>query len=360
MILDRSNPQHEEKKAEIVFFLIYFILFPVISSFEYNLNERSSASLFVKEVPEHVVYGTFNIISYGLYYELLIKRLLFRERLLAFAAALVAFLITLNFSYALNYWLVSHMRFLPAAMVENAARWLHADVALHFSVVYIFRDLLVITALAYYLRARRLTRQVDTLRNQQLEAELNSLKFQLQPHFFFNTLNNIYSLALQGSAKTAPLIAGHAEIMRYVLYDSALATVKLSKEVAFLRSITEVESIRLSQHISIKFETQGITDALVIEPLLLLPFVENAFKHGVSEEIADGYASILICCFDNELVMEVKNSKSAGTKALKETGMGLTNVVKRLALLYPGAHEIEVTDAPDCYEVQLNLKLKSE
>jgi sensor histidine kinase YesM len=232
--------------------LIYFILFPIISSFEYNFNERGSATLFIKDIPERVVYGSFNIISYGLYYELLIKRLLFCERLLAFALSLVIFLIVLNFSYLLNYWLVSQMSFLPAAMVTNAATWLKADVLLHFSVVFIFIDFVVITALAYYLRAGRLTRQVNELRSQQLEEELNSLKFQLQPHFFFNTLNNIYSLALQGSAKTAPLIAGHADIMRYILYDSTLPTVKLTKEIAFVRSITEVESIRLSQHISIK------------------------------------------------------------------------------------------------------------
>ncbi|MCF0074986.1 histidine kinase [Dyadobacter sp. CY261] len=360
MILNRSNPRHEEKRAEIVFFLIYFILFPVISSFEYNFNERGSATLFIQDIPERVVYGSFSIISYGLYYELLIKRLLFRERLMAFAASLVVFLIALNFSYVLNYWLVARMSFLPADMVKDAATWSKADVVLHFSVVYIFRDLLVITALAYYLRAGRLTRQVDALRSQQLEVELNSLKFQLQPHFFFNTLNNIYSLALQGSVKTAPLVAGHAEIMRYILYDSALATVALSKEVAFLRSVTEVECIRLSQHISVKFETQGITDALVIEPLLLLPFVENAFKHGVRDEIAGGYVCILICCFDNDLIMEVKNSRSIATRTSTEQGVGLANVMKRLALLYPGTHRIEVTEARDCYEVRLNLKLKSE
>lgn len=360
MIIDRSTKRHEEKKAEIAFFLIYFILFPVISSFEYNFNERGSATSFIQDIPERVVYGSFNIISYGLYYELLIKRLLFRERLLAFALLLVVFLIVLNFSHLLNYWLVSQMSFLPADMVRNAATWLKADVMLHFSVVYIFRDLLVITALAYYLRAGRLTHQVNELRSQQLEVELNSLKFQLQPHFFFNTLNNIYSLALQGSAKTAPLIAGHADIMRYILYDSALPRVKLTKEIAFLRSITEVESIRFSRHNSIKFETQGITEAQVIEPLLLLPFVENAFKHGVRDEIAGGYVSILICCFDHDLVMEVKNSRAIDTSAATEVGLGLANVVKRLSLLYPGAHLVEVTEARDCYEVQLNLKLKSE
>lgn len=360
MIIYRGTKRHEEKKAEIAFFWIYFILFPVISSFEYNFNERGSATSFIQDIPERVVYGSFNIISYGLYYELLIKRLLFRERLLAFALSLVVFLIVLNFSYKLNYWLVSQMSFLPAAMIAKAATWLKADVVLHFSVVYIFRDLLVITALAYYLRTGRLIREVNELRSQRLEVELNSLKFQLQPHFFFNTLNNIYSLALQGSAKTAPLIAGHADIMRYILYDSPLPTVKLTKEIAFLRSITEVESIRLSEHISIKFETQGITDALVIEPLLLLPFVENAFKHGVRDEIAGGYVSILICCFDHDLVMEVKNSRTMDTSATTEVGLGLANVVKRLSLLYPGAHRVEVTAASDCYEVLLNLKLKSE
>ncbi len=107
-------------------------------------------------------------------------------------------------------------------------------------------------------------------------------------------------------------------------------------------------------------EVKGITEALVIEPLLLLPFVENAFKHGVRDEIAGGYVSILICCFDYDLVMEVKNSRAVDTSTPTEVGVGLANVVKRLSLLYPGAHRVEVTAARDCYEVQLNLKLKAE
>lgn len=356
----KSNLQHHEVRTEIAFFLTYFILFPIISSLEYNFRERGSAALFMGEIPDRLVYGALNMVPYWLYYKLLIRKYLFRKRPLAFIALLALFLVALNFYYVGNYWLISHMQFLPAAMVTRAATWFEADTLLHFSIIYIFRDLLVITALAYYLRAGRLARQLEALRSQQLEVELSALKVQLQPHFFFNTLNNIYSLALQGSEKTAALLAGHTEIMRYVLYDSALARVKLSKEIAFLRSFTDVEAVRFSEYISITFETQGITDIPNIEPLLLLPFVENAFKHGIRDEIATGYVQIIICCFENELVMEVKNSKPSIGKVSSGTGVGLANALKRLALLYPDTHRMQVTEDTDRYEVQLNLTLRSE
>lgn len=360
MKLTSSDPRHDEIRTEISFFLVYFLLFPIVSSLEYNFNERGSATLFLADIPDRLVYGTLNMLPYWLYYHVLIRKVLFKNRLLAFAALIILFLVALNFYYVFNYWLIAHLPFLPHAMVASAARWFEADVLLHFSIVYIFRDLLVITALAYYLRAGRLAGQVEALRSRQLEVELNSLKVQLQPHFFFNTLNNIYSLALQRSEQTAPLIAGHTEIMRYVLYDAALPTVKLLKEVAFLKSFTDVEAIRFSEHISITFEMQGISDTPVIEPLLLLPFVENAFKHGVRDEIGQGYVHIVICCFENELVVEVKNSKPSAGAVTDGTGLGLDNAIKRLAILYPGTHQIHVTDEADRYEVQLNLKLRSE
>ncbi len=348
----------EIRSVEVAFFLVYFILFPVLSSFEYNFNERNSTVLFFREIPERMLYGALNILPFWLYYKWLVERCLFSGKLAYFFSLLIGFLFLLNYYYVLNYRLISHLHFLPESITSRAERWYKADTVIHFSVVYILRELLVITALAYYIRAARLSRQVETLRRQQLEMELDSLKAQLHPHFFFNTLNNIYGLALRGSPKTADLVARHTGIMRYILYDSARHYVGLQQEVDFIQNYVSVESVRFSENISILFDTQEITNKVCIEPLLLLPFIENAFKHGVRNEIGAGYVQIIICLLGNQLVMEVKNSKPAVQSADAESGIGQANALKRLELLYPQAHSVEITEDPERYEVHLTLNLK--
>ncbi len=354
----KNIPKPEARPVEVAFFLIYFILFPVLSSFEYNFKEQDSTVLFFREIPERVLYGALNIIPFWLYYKWLVERYLFSGSLFYFSSLLVGFLLLLNFYYVLNYRLISHMHFLPESITSRAERWYKADTVIHFSVVYIFRELLVITALAYYIRAARLSKQVETLRRQQLEMELDSLKAQLQPHFFFNTLNNIYGLALQGSDKTADLVARHTGIMRYILYDSTRTHVGLEQEIDFIQNYVSVESVRFSEKISILFDTQGITNKVRIEPLLLLPFIENAFKHGVRNEIGAGYVQIIMCLLGNQFVMEVKNSKPAVESADAQPGIGQANARKRLALLYPQAHSVEIIEDSEHYEVHLTLNLK--
>jgi LytS/YehU family sensor histidine kinase len=194
------------------------------------------------------------------------------------------------------------------------------------------------------------------LKRQQIESELNYLKVQLQPHFFFNTLNNIYALTLQRSDKAAPLVAKHAEMMRHILYESSRERVTLQKEVAFLKNYVDVEAMRYSDKIDICFETQGIGENAYIEPLLLLPFIENTFKHGIREETGGGFISIIISLVESELFVEIRNSKPLINKTGSK-GIGLRNAVRRLDILYPGRYTIDIVDKDNSYEVRLSLRL---
>ena len=184
-------------------------------------------------------------------------------------------------------------------------------------------------------------------------SELTYLKAQLQPHFFFNTLNNIYSLALIQSKDTAPLVAKLAEMMRYILYKSDEKLVSLKEEVAFLQNYVEVERIRYRSAIKINFETQGIDEESKISPLLLLPFIENAFKHGIEEEEKDGFVNIIICKTEDELTLEVSNSIAKTKENLG--GIGLVNVKKRLEILYPNSHLLAIENDGIVYNVNLTL-----
>lgn len=195
---------------------------------------------------------------------------------------------------------------------------------------------------------------MKALKEQQLVSELNYLKAQLHPHFFFNTINNIYALALKQSTETAPMVARLGEMMRYILYEADQPSVPLSRELAFLSDYIEVEKIRHQAHIDIQFDMQGIRADHRMEPLLLLPFIENAFKHGLEEETQNGFVHIVICQTDQDLTLQVSNSvPRAGKKPLP--GIGIENVRKRLDILFPGRHQLETTGTPGRYEVTLIL-----
>ena len=132
----------------------------------------------------------------------------------------------------------------------------------------------------------------------------------------------------------------------------------MSHEITFLRNYVEVEALRYPKEMDIRFDAQVVNETLAIEPLLLLPFIENAFKHGIREETRNGFVHIIICQTENELILEVRNSKPVRPYSSKHTirGIGLENVVNRLNILY-SKHQLTVTDCNETYEVNLTLPL---
>lgn len=345
-------------RLELIFFIIYFLLFPVLSGVEYYIYEPvPDKTGMLKDLPEHLLYGLIAIPPAWICYRYIIRQLLFKKQYLWFALALAAYLV-LHQCYRIGiYWVIAHLYFLPPDMVARAGRWYTNNVFYHFISIYELRDLMVLSALAYFIRSARQDRQISALEQQRLASELNFLKVQIQPHFFFNTLNNIYALTLQGSDKAAPLVARHADTMRYILYESSRQLVSLQQEVGFLSNFVEVESMHYSSRMDIRFETQGITERTLIEPLLLLPFIENAFKHGLREETGKGYIYIVISLVENELFAEIKNSKPAPAAA-KDKGIGLQNAARRLQMLYPDKHDISVTEDDHVFELRVSLILK--
>jgi LytS/YehU family sensor histidine kinase len=138
------------------------------------------------------------------------------------------------------------------------------------------------------------------------------------------------------------------------LYESSKQRISLKQEVAFLQNFVEVEAMHFSDKMNISFEVQGITDDALIEPLLLLPFIENAFKHGLRGETGEGFIHIVISLVEDDLFVEIKNSKSlqkGGTKP----GIGLQNVLKRLEMLYPGKQHVDIREDNRVFEVRINL-----
>ncbi|MBX3256612.1 MAG: sensor histidine kinase [Chitinophagaceae bacterium] len=349
-------------RIETGFFIFYFIIFPFLSDIEYALYEpvytKYSMSL-AEKITHRLVYGIASIPPYLVLYGLLINQLLIKKRYGAFMGAFLLFLLFLNiYTVYGEYWLISQLTFLPQSITQSAGDWFKAHTPFHFSIAYVIRETLVLTALAYFIHFIKQEKKMNALRQAKLETDLNYLKAQIQPHFFFNTLNNIYSLAQQQSTKTAELVAQLSHLMRYVIYETTQSKVPLSKEVAFLKNYVAVESVRYNEKISVLFDTQGIDESTHIEPLLLLPFVENVFKHGLQEEIQQGFAEIIICLNETLLIVETHNSKPAGMKNNSSyKGIGIENTIQRLHLLYPEKYSLHITNDDTTYKLMLTIEL---
>lgn len=343
--------------TEAYFFGIVFVVFPVLTTFEFHAYERHEYPS-QEDLLQPVIYGLFRTVPYLLYFRFIVYFLI-EKRYWPFAWRLVLFLLALNaYSHYVVYGIVMNLDFLPDKIVADAGKWFVGN-TVNFSVIFVLRELLVVSVLGYYRHLKRQEMEIGELSEQRLQSELMQLKMQLHPHYFFNTLNSIYSLAMQRSSKTAPLVARHAEIMRYVLYEAVHESVTLRQEVDFLDNYVAVETIRYSERVSVQFETQGITDRASIEPLLLLPFVENTFKHGASEQSGNAYIRIVLVLMERELILETTNGKvSEGTEREERRGMGMANARRRLALLYPRAHELTVWEDEAEYRLQLKLELR--
>lgn len=196
------------------------------------------------------------------------------------------------------------------------------------------------------------------LENERLSAELRFLKAQVNPHFLFNTLNNLYYLAFTQSPNTTEVIAKLSQMMRYMIYDSNTPEVPLEKEIEYMENYISLEKLRLNNEIPITFEVSGDTARARIVPLILITFLENAFKHGVSSNNPDAWVRLKLTVVGNALTYTVENSKPPATAEIVKTGIGLQNVERRLALSYPGKYSLEVKEGEDAYFVCLNLDLR--
>lgn len=188
------------------------------------------------------------------------------------------------------------------------------------------------------------------------EAELQLLKGQLQPHFLFNTLNNIYSLALLKSEATADSILKLTELLDYLVYRANKKSVLLAREVELLKHYLDLEALRYGEKLKLDARFEIKNDIQKIAPLILLPFVENCFKHGSAGENGVFSVKIHLKADVSQLIFEVQNSKkNISDKIHKNGGVGLENIKKRLQLIYPGKHRLNISSKPTSFEVKMEI-----
>lgn len=204
-------------------------------------------------------------------------------------------------------------------------------------------------------------RERKELQTESMQSELRFLRSQINPHFLFNTLNNLYALTLKKSDDAPEIVLKLSEMMRYMLYECNERRVFLSKEVNYLRNYLDLERLRQGKNMEISFEVNGTIAQQKIAPLMFIPFLENSFKHGASNHLAEGgFVHIKLNIEEHNVHLFIENSKPEVPirhTGKRSGGIGLVNVKRRLNLLYPEQYKLKIEEKPTTYTVNLYLGL---
>ncbi len=201
----------------------------------------------------------------------------------------------------------------------------------------------------------------EQLKREKTNAELQLLKAQIHPHFLFNTLNNIYSFTLTKSPLAAELVQKLSDMLNYMITDCDRMMVPVDKEIQLLNDYVALEKVRYGDRLDIQMHVNGDSKNCMIAPLLMIPFVENSFKHGVSLMRGNQWMHLVINISDNELEFNISNSKPSQPNTIKnKTGIGLINVQRRLRLLYPGKHHLKINSTDNTFSVYLEIELQKQ
>ncbi len=338
-------------KHHIIFWTIYFILNTIRwgglhNDYLYSL--KTTAIGF----PIHMALCYFNI-----YY--LMPKFIYRRKYFLFLILLLTSLfVSLLIKYNLTYYLISHNVWPEGSIVINKITFSYAlDMMMGELYVVTFVSAIIIT-MDWIKEHKRLT----DLEKIQLETELLFLRTQISPHFFFNTLNNIYSLALEKSTKTPEVILKLSELMRYLLYETKIKRKSLEEEIICIQNYLDLERLRYGDKLEIEMNITGDIKNKKIAPILLLSFIENAIKHGANKNIGKVKISINFKIKDEFLYFSISNPNPAKTKYKQKIGLsggiGLKNVKKRLALGYKKEdYKLNIKNKGKLFNVNLKIKV---
>lgn len=288
---------------------------------------------------------------------LLIPKLLARGRYLVYLLGFVfslragVFLNHLTFDYLAD-WIFPGYYFI--SYYENAE-------LMQFMLVYAVASTLFKLSKSWFDLSEK-KKQINRLEREKLDAELQALRAQLDPHFLFNSLNNVYSLALDADDKVPAYLLRLSDNLRYMLYECQAPKVPLDKELEYIRNYLALQRLKVGPKADIDLEINGATERIQVAPLLFIPFIENSFKHGLRGSAKNGRVAIRFDGDGHQLQFRIVNSVPT-EQQLQEAplpevgGIGMENVRKRLELLYPGRHSLEVNRREDQFEVALTLKL---
>lgn len=302
-----------------------------------------------------VLFGLLNITLFYLNYLFFIPRFLNKKRYSVYILAIVVTIIIYAFDkYGVALLFKEEVlmsKGMNGAKIAQLGFWQFFLSTLFTSTFFVLLSILLKFSVDWFLN-ERIQRDLE---NQRLTAELAFLKSQINPHFLFNSLNSIYSLAYQHSENTPGAILKLSEIMRYMLYECNDNKVDLARELQYLQNYIALQKIRFGNKAYIDFKIDGeVTDQQIV-PLLLIAFIENAFKHGIANDSLSPI-TMFVNVNQQHLQFYIQNKKHTNNRD-SVGGIGLNNVKRRLDLLYPGKYNLDIRDENDTYTCELSLVL---
>ncbi len=332
--------------------IILHILFWLFSFFTINY-----VFAFTDEINtvDYLFTGLFHLsLLIGVYFNLgfLIPKFFQKKRyfiycsLLVLVAIFTGFLNIMTFNWLADiilpgYYFVSHFEALEVLII--------------ISVYLTFTSLLKLSKSWFHLQ--ELNQQINNIEKKHLENQLNALKAQINPHFLFNSLNVLHSLAHKQSNESSSAIIKLAYILRYVIYETNNKTVKLSEEVKLIENYLSLQYYRIDNVSKIEFSTDIQVDQ-EIAPMLILPLVENSFKHGIKGDVNGTFVKMKLFATDRETYFEIDNNKGEPDMIVPENqgGIGISNIEQRLQLIYPDRHSFSIEDSKDNFKVIMIIR----
>lgn len=321
----------------VVFAAWYFLRYQ-----DYSTRERAFLVTLVKVLDLALMIYLANLV--------LIPRLLYRKRYAWFALAFVVMIVGSSY---VKMQIIGNILNNPRLfdLGTNLKARVYDNVIPHF--------FLVIAGMAIKLLYdhSRMQKRLIEMAREKAEAELNFLKSQINPHFLFNSLNAVYFLINKENAEARKALHKFSDMLRYQLYEMNGAKIPVEKEVAYLKDYVDLQKLRKDKQYHVEFNCDPSVQGFLIEPLLLIPFVENAFKHISHHTEKENYVRVGLCRENGSLHFSVENSKEAMRTTEQGGGIGLSNVRRRLELLYPGKHELKIGQTPGDFSVKLKLEV---
>jgi two-component system, LytTR family, sensor kinase len=334
------------------------IIIPLYLSGRYGDNRRFFRLFFIKDI---ITYGILFYINYLI----LVPLLFFKRKRMRYVIAVLLLVVGFYFiSYLPDAYIVKRSE--SAQNIEPPMdrpgdsrfgfRMMHGYTYTLASLVIVFLSL----GLGSLNRQTQIERKQEQLEKEKLNSELAFLKNQISPHFFFNTLNNIYSLIEINKEDAKESIIKLSKLMRYLLYESEQGETLLGKEIDFMNHYIDLMKLRLTNKVDLKINFPPADEKLNIPPLLFIPFIENAFKHGISSR-ENSQIDVSMEVHQNILTFQCKNTMARlnnGSVDLSGSGIGLENAIKRLNLLFPGIHTLKISQVDDFFHVFLEIRFQ--
>lgn len=318
--------------------ILYWSIFVLVGSFIFSYQQNFPYSFFLFNFLVHL--PVFLLFTYGVIYYL-VPSFLLKGKYLSFFSSLAVAIAIAAFLRILVSRYVYYSLFIPEVLHPKV--WLSVEIYF-LNLIWIIGPAVVFAMFKYYKNWISSQSLANEAERKQLMTELQVLKAQLNPHFLFNTFNNLYVLALQKSDQTPVMISKMSDLFHYILYECNAVEVPVSKEIKLINDYIRLEELRYSDRLSISFIKDIKQPDCLIPPMMLYTFVENCFKHGCSDDPGSPWIKLSIRVRDNRFEFEASNSIPEANCRKKDFsgGVGLKNIRRRLELIYPQNHQLKI------------------